>query len=50
MLAITHFTNEILIAWVHIIGFILPGLIYARMRTAAKPERDSVRTVVRQAA
>jgi len=50
MLAITHFTNEILIAWVHIIGFILPGLIYARMRGAAKPERDSVRTVVRQAA
>ncbi len=30
MLAITHFTNEVLVAWVHIFGFILPGLFYAK--------------------
>jgi hypothetical protein len=32
MLAITHFTNEVLVAWVHIFGFILPGLFYAKVR------------------
>lgn len=34
MLVVTHFTNEIVIAWVHIAIFILPGLFYARIRPA----------------
>jgi hypothetical protein len=41
MLAITHFTNEIVIAWVHIFGFILPGLLYARLGASPVMRRKS---------
>lgn len=34
MLVITHFTNEIVIAWVHMAVFLIPGLLYAGMRPA----------------
>lgn len=32
MLVVTHFTNEIVIAWVHIAFFMIPGLVFARIR------------------
>lgn len=31
MLVVTHFTNEIVIAWVHIAVFMIPGLLFARI-------------------
>lgn len=31
MLVVTHFTNELAIAWVHMFAFIIPGLLYARI-------------------
>ena len=31
MLVVTHFTNEIVLAWAHISIFMIPGLLYARM-------------------
>jgi hypothetical protein len=37
MLVVTHFTNEIVIAWVHISIFVLPGLLYARVRRRRHP-------------
>lgn len=33
MLVVTHFTNEIVIAWLHITMFMLPCLLFARIRT-----------------
>ena len=33
MLAITHFTNEIVIAWIHMAAFLVPALYYARVRS-----------------
>ncbi|HEV7250448.1 MAG TPA: hypothetical protein VGN93_25980 [Shinella sp.] len=41
MLAITHFTNEIVIAWVHMAVFLIPGLLYAGMRPARR-HRDNL--------
>ncbi|PSH57328.1 hypothetical protein CU103_28630 [Phyllobacterium sophorae] len=32
ILVITHFTNEIVIAWVHMAAFLVPALYYARAR------------------
>lgn len=34
MLVVTHFTNEILLAWVHIAAFLVPCLAYAAVRGA----------------
>ena len=34
ILVITHFTNEIVIAWVHIAIFFIPALLYSRVRTS----------------
>jgi hypothetical protein len=35
MLVITHFTDEIVIAWVHVTAFLLPVLVWARVRPSA---------------
>jgi hypothetical protein len=32
MLTITHFTNEIVIAWIHLAAFMIPVLIYAQLQ------------------
>ena len=47
MLVVTHFTNEILIAWVHISFFMIPGLLFARIRTrdGGLPQRASLSSV-----
>ncbi|MEO4001273.1 hypothetical protein [Mesorhizobium sp. CAU 1732] len=33
MLVVTHFTNEIVISWVHIAAFVAPVIVFATMRT-----------------
>jgi hypothetical protein len=38
MLTITHFTNEIVIAWVHILAFLAPVAIYASWGTLARAQ------------
>lgn len=37
MLVVTHFTDEIVIAWVHISAFLLPVLMWSRARVVAVP-------------
>ncbi|MBE0532396.1 MAG: hypothetical protein IH626_16335 [Rhodospirillales bacterium] len=37
MLAISHFTNEVVIAWVHMAIFLGPALVYARVRSREAP-------------
>lgn len=38
MLAITHFTSEILIAWIHILIFFVPVFYYSRLPSTARLE------------
>ncbi|TCL75577.1 hypothetical protein [Rhizobium sp. BK251] len=38
MLAITHFTNEIVIAWIHAAAFLTPAYLYARVRNPPFPK------------
>ena len=37
MLAITHFTNEIVIAWIHMFIFLFPAFYYARSESSELP-------------
>ena len=41
MLAITHFTNEIVIAWIHMLIFLGPALYYARLGDYRLPDLDT---------
>lgn len=41
MLVVTHFTNEIAIAWVHIAFFMIPGLLFARIPAKRPPHEAS---------
>jgi hypothetical protein len=37
ILVVSHFTNEIVIAWVHMAVFLVPALYYARVTNYVAP-------------
>ncbi|KAA0699034.1 hypothetical protein DTW90_06160 [Neorhizobium sp. P12A] len=42
MLTITHFTNEIVIAWIHLAAFMFPALYFARVPSPPDPANSRV--------